>query len=111
MQVFQNLLNNAFSFTPKNGLIEIYVELDTDWVTVCVQDNGRGIPSSSLSRIFDRFYSERPESERFGAHSGLGLSISRQIVEAHGGIIKAENSLSASREIIGARFIVCLPRA
>lgn len=111
VQVFQNLLNNAFSFTPKNGLIEIYVELDTDWVTVCVQDNGRGIPSSSLSQIFDRFYSERPESERFGAHSGLGLSISRQIVEAHGGVIKAENSLSASREIIGARFIVCLPRA
>ncbi|MEM7568922.1 MAG: ATP-binding protein, partial [Pseudomonadota bacterium] len=67
-------------------------------------DEGPGIPEESLPKIFDRFYTERPDSEAFGTHSGLGLSISKQIVEAHGGQIAATNLPSG-----GARFAVSLP--
>ena len=76
---------------------------------VTVEDEGPGIPEDKLTAIFDRFYTERPAGEKFGTHSGLGLSISKQIVEAHRGMIWAENRRDADGSIIGARFIVRFP--
>jgi two-component system sensor histidine kinase ChvG len=74
-----------------------------------VEDEGPGIPDANLEHIFDRFYSERPTTERFGQHSGLGLSISRQIVEALHGSISAENRRDGLGNVLGARFVVRLP--
>jgi len=111
VQVFQNLLTNAFSFAPVDGTVTLTVAVEGARVVVSVEDNGPGIPEGSLDRIFERFYSERPETERFGTHSGLGLSISRQIVEAHGGEIRAENRIGPGGAVAGARFVVRLPRA
>jgi len=82
---------------------------DRDWVVVTIEDDGPGIPPGSLEKIFDRFYSERPDTEQFGTHSGLGLSISRQIVAAHQGTIEAENRTDLHGKVLGARFIVRLP--
>lgn len=110
VQVFQNLLSNAFSFTPTSGAINVTIFTESDWVIVKVMDTGPGIPEPSLDHIFERFYSERPVSEQFGTHSGLGLSISRQIIEAHGGTIFARNRHSESNTILGACFTVTLPR-
>jgi two-component system sensor histidine kinase ChvG len=109
VQVFQNLLGNALSFSPPDGCVAVRIRADAGLVVVTVDDDGPGIPESSLTRIFDRFYSERPEGEQFGTHSGLGLSISRQIVEAHDGMIRAENRRDESGRVSGARFVVCLP--
>ena len=67
------------------------------------------IAPDKLEAIFERFYSERPKAEKFGSHSGLGLSISKQIVETHGGRIRAENLMDGSGEIAGARFVIELP--
>ena len=78
-------------------------------IEIDVIDEGLGLPEGKLEAVFDRFYSERPEGEKFGTHSGLGLSISKQIVEAHGGTIRAENRYKANGAISGARFIVRLP--
>jgi len=111
VQVFQNLLTNAFSFSPSGGAVTVRIRRDGDWVVATVEDEGPGIPDGSLSRIFERFYSERPEAERFGTHSGLGLSISRQIVEAHNGHIRAENRRDGNGRVQGARFVVSLPAA
>jgi two-component system sensor histidine kinase ChvG len=81
-------------------------------IQIAVEDEGPGIPGENLERIFERFYTDRPESEGFGQNSGLGLSISRQIAEAHGGSLRAENIIDAeSAEILGARFILALPAA
>jgi two-component system sensor histidine kinase ChvG len=80
-------------------------------VTVLVEDQGPGIPAGKETAIFDRFYTERPESEKFGTHSGLGLAISKQIVEAHRGVIYAENLVDETDRITGARFVVSLPGA
>ncbi|MEM8698729.1 MAG: ATP-binding protein, partial [Pseudomonadota bacterium] len=78
-----------------------------------VSDQGRGIPPDNLASVFERFYSERPESEGFGNHSGLGLAISKQIIEAHNGRIWAENvrspGASADAPPAGARFVIELP--
>tara|TARA_Y100001936_G_scaffold250849_2_gene304816 strand:+ start:9346 stop:11031 length:1686 start_codon:yes stop_codon:yes gene_type:complete len=109
VQVLQNLISNAFSFSPPTGRVMVQISRDRDWIIAFVEDEGPGIPPSSLEKIFDRFYSERPENEQFGTHSGLGLSISRQIVAAHGGIIEAENRTDTSGQVLGARFIVKLP--
>jgi two-component system sensor histidine kinase ChvG len=79
-------------------------------VEITVEDEGPGIPDGNLEHVFDRFYSERPASEKFGKHSGLGLSISRQIVEALRGRISAENRRGADGRIFGARFVVRLPK-
>ena len=79
------------------------------WVEVVVEDEGPGIPEAKLEGIFERFYSERPQGEGFGKHSGLGLSISRQIVEGLRGRIAAENRRDAEGKVVGARFIVRLP--
>src|SRR5262249_3481447 len=90
-QVFRNLITNAISFSPAGGKTRIAAERDMDFVGITVDDEGPGIPESKLNAIFDRFYTERPAGEKFGTHSGLGLSISKQIVEAHHGTIRAEN--------------------
>jgi two-component system sensor histidine kinase ChvG len=110
-QVFINVIANAVSFSPPDGEIRIQASLDGRAVLVSVEDQGPGIPEDKLTAIFDRFYSERPAGEKFGTHSGLGLSISRQIVDAHRGRIWAENRTGATGEIIGARFLIRLPAA
>jgi len=113
VQVLQNLLANAFSFSPPGGRVVVRIERaredEREQVIASVGDEGPGIPPNSTSRIFERFYSERPEGEQFGTHSGLGLSISRQIIEAHGGTIRAENRCDREENIIGARFVVSFP--
>ncbi|MGH2931203.1 MAG: sensor histidine kinase, partial [Solirubrobacteraceae bacterium] len=111
VQIFRNLLSNAFSFSPPGSVVTLRIGRDGRWVEATVDDQGPGIPASSLRKIFDRFYSERPEGEPFGTHSGLGLSISRQIVEAHNGTIAADNRRDGCGRVIGARFIVRLPAA
>ena len=110
-QVFVNVIANAVSFSPPHGEIRISARLDGRAVLVSVEDEGPGIPEDKLTAIFDRFYSERPAGEKFGTHSGLGLSISKQIIEAHRGRIWAENRLDADGTVIGARFLIRLPAA
>jgi two-component system, OmpR family, sensor histidine kinase ChvG len=109
VQVVQNLIGNAISFSPPGGRILIRAAHTGDSVQMTVEDDGPGIPEGKLEAIFDRFYTERPSGEEFGNHSGLGLSISKQIVEAHGGKIIAENRRDAGGAVIGARFVVWLP--
>ncbi|WP_338086874.1 stimulus-sensing domain-containing protein [Magnetospirillum aberrantis] len=106
VQVLRNLIGNAASFSPPGGVISLSAWREGASVRIQVEDDGPGIPDNKLEAIFDRFYSERPSSEKFGTHSGLGLSISKQIVQAHGGRIWAEN-----RPQGGARFVVVLPLA
>ena len=108
-QVLRNLINNAATFSPPNGTIELAAWREDTWAVISVSDSGPGIPESALSAIFDRFYTERPKTEKFGTHSGLGLSISRQIVEAHGGSIRAENRRDGTGAAIGARLVIRLP--
>jgi two-component system, OmpR family, sensor histidine kinase ChvG len=111
VQVFRNLIANAISFSPPGGTIRIAAQRRGDRVTVTIEDDGPGIPDGKLEAIFERFYSERPAAEKFGTHSGLGLSISKQIVEAHRGTIAAANRRAGDGTIIGARFTVQLPVA
>ena len=110
VQVLRNLIGNAQSFSPEGGRIMLRARLDGPMVEIAVDDQGPGIPEAKLENIFERFYSERPQGERFGQHSGLGLSISRQIVEALKGRISAENRRGEYGRIEGARFIVRLPK-
>jgi two-component system sensor histidine kinase ChvG len=105
-QVFNNLIDNAVSFSPEGGTVKVTVATDADEITISVIDEGPGIKGDA-GRIFQRFYTDRPETESFGDHSGLGLSISKQIVEAHKGTIRAHNRDDRS----GAVFTVTLPRA
>lgn len=111
VQVLRNLIGNARSFSPPNGTIGLIARETGNSIEISVEDEGPGIPDGKLEHVFDRFYSERPKGERFGQHSGLGLSISRQIVEALKGRISAENRRDESGRILGARFVVRLPRA
>ena len=112
-QVMRNLIDNAISFSPPGGLVMVTAMRRNGSVIVKVEDQGAGIQPENLTRIFDRFHTDRPDS--FGEHSGLGLAISKQIVEAHGGTIVAENrsdDRSVNDEtsgLPGARFIVTLP--
>ena len=108
-QVFRNVIGNAVSFSPPLGEIRLTARHDGRAVLVTVEDEGPGIPEEKLTAIFDRFYTERPRGETFGTHSGLGLSISKQIVEAHRGMIWAENRKDANGVTLGARFCVRLP--
>ena len=110
-QVFQNLLSNALSFSPEGGIITVDVTQMATKVRITVEDQGPGIPKNKIQTIFDRFYSERPEHEHYGQHSGLGLSICRQIVEAHGGQIFAENIYGPEEKPRGACFTVLLNKA
>jgi two-component system sensor histidine kinase ChvG len=111
VQVFRNLLGNALSFSPARGQVLVKARATGGMVEVVIEDEGPGIPEQKLESIFERFYSERPSGERFGQHSGLGLSISRQIVEGLRGTIAAENRRGADGAVAGARFIVRLPAA
>ena len=110
-QVFVNLIGNAISFCEEGDAVRVWVRRRENRVLVVVEDTGPGIPEEALSKIFNRFYSERPEGQ-FGEHSGLGLAISKQIIEAHGGVIWAENIRPTEDDItsppLGARFVVGL---
>src|SRR5512133_208651 len=105
VQVFRNLIANALSFSPPGGRITLKARAENGTVVSQVLDEGPGIPEGRERDIFQRFYSERPQSEKFGVHSGLGLSISKQIVEAHGGTLVAKNRHGPDGSIIGARFV------
>lgn len=110
-QVFVNLVTNAVSFCKNGDAIRVWCRVRGNRILAVVEDTGPGIPPGSLSEIFRRFYSQRP-SDDFGNHSGLGLAISKQIVEAHGGTIWAENIHKGDDEnapVLGARFIVGFP--
>lgn len=115
VQVFRNLIGNAVSFSPPEGLIVVRVRTaDTPQgavVVVEIDDEGPGIPEGKEEAIFDRFYSERPAGEKFGTHSGLGLAISKQIVQGLGGRIGAVNRRDLDDPgTPGARFVLTLPR-
>ena len=103
-QVLRNLIDNAMTFSVEKGTIFLKLIVDNDRVKIIVEDEGPGIPADNLETVFDRFYTERPKGAVFGSHSGLGLAICRQIVDAHNGTIWAEN-----REEGGARFVIQLP--
>lgn len=104
-QVFNNLIDNAVSFSPKDSTVTVSIATSDDKVVTTVRDEGPGI-RGDISRIFQRFYTDRPDGEHFGDHSGLGLAISKQIIEAHRGTISAANRTDHS----GAVFTVSLPR-
>ena len=120
-QVISNLLDNAISFSPPDAKIRIACSLikKAKEVEITVEDEGPGIPAENLERVFERFYTDRPEVEEFGKNSGLGLNISRQIVSAHNGRIWAENRIAppiltkdgaaTPARILGARFVIRLP--
>nr|WP_036838829.1 stimulus-sensing domain-containing protein [Pleomorphomonas oryzae] len=111
-QVFNNLIDNARSFSREGGQVEVTVCRDDHKIEVIVDDHGPGIRAEKLERVFERFYTDRPEGEGFGNNSGLGLSISKQIVEAHRGTITAINRKDDPADpdrVTGARFVVCLP--
>lgn len=111
-QVFVNLITNAISFCEDGDAIRVWARKRENRILVVVEDTGPGIPDEALGNIFKRFYSERPR-EHFGNNSGLGLAISKQIAEAHGGVIWAENirptDADVTSEPLGARFVVGLP--
>jgi two-component system sensor histidine kinase ChvG len=123
-QVFNNLIDNARSFSKPAGCVRVSLRpakggfengLPCDGFEVVVDDDGPGIPADAFERIFERFYTDRP-CQGFGQNSGLGLSISRQIIEAHGGRVRAMNRLAPSKggappEVLGARFVVWLRAA
>ena len=119
-QVFNNLIDNARTFSQQGGEVRVTLrrargafeegQAQRDGFEILVEDDGPGIPDHAFERIFERFYTDRP-NHAFGQNSGLGLSISRQIVEAHGGTIHAGNRLDDEGETLGARFVVFLPAA
>jgi two-component system sensor histidine kinase ChvG len=106
--VFENLIDNALSFSPDDAVVSVAASDGGPLVTIRVEDEGPGVPDAAREAIFRRFHSIRPEGEAFGAHSGLGLAIARTIVEGHGGTIHVE---SREDRVSGARFVVRLPRA
>ncbi|SHO64638.1 two-component system, OmpR family, sensor histidine kinase ChvG [Pseudoxanthobacter soli DSM 19599] len=120
-QVFTNLIDNARSFSPPDGTVRVCLSRLQDEVEIVVEDDGPGIRAEQIDRIFERFYTDRPEREGFGNNSGLGLSISKQIVEAHQGRIWVENRTedepdavdpegdTGPRAVLGARFVVRIP--
>lgn len=106
-QVFRNILDNAISFSPPDGAIAVTIQRNGANAVVTIADEGPGIPPESVEKVFDRFYTHRPAAHGFGKNSGLGLSISKQIVEQHGGTITAANRTNR----IGAIFTVIVPVA
>ncbi|CAO3355807.1 stimulus-sensing domain-containing protein [Azospirillum palustre] len=108
-QLFQNLIDNALSFSPPGGTVRLTARRSGRSVKVVVSDQGPGIPDGKEEAIFDRFYTERPAGEKFGTHSGLGLSIVKQIVSAHNGSVFAKNRHVSDGTIEGADFVVTLP--
>ncbi len=113
-QVIDNLIENARSFSAPGSTVRILCRRLRNSVEIVVDDDGPGIRPDALERIFERFYTDRPH-QGFGQNSGLGLSISKQIIEAHGGGIRAENRLGVAKGadglplVLGARFAVRLP--
>jgi two-component system sensor histidine kinase ChvG len=113
-QVVSNLIDNARSFSPPGGTVRVTCRKLKDEVEISVDDDGPGIRPEALDKVFERFYTDRP-NQSFGQNSGLGLSISKQIIEAHGGTIRVENrtappaSAGAAPKVLGARFVVRLP--
>jgi two-component system sensor histidine kinase ChvG len=111
-QVFRNVIDNALSFSPSGSriVVELSREPRGGPFVVTIDDEGHGIPEDNLESIFQRFYSERP-TEHFGQHSGLGLSICRQIMETYGGSITASNRRAPDGRVLGARFTIRVPAA
>jgi len=109
-QVVRNLVDNARSFSPAGGEVRVSLRRGRGEAVFHVDDDGPGMPPENLETVFQRFYTSRPKGAAFGGNSGLGLAIARQIVEAHGGRIWAENRL-AGEAVVGARFSVALPLA
>ncbi|HWU01899.1 MAG TPA: ATP-binding protein, partial [Novosphingobium sp.] len=105
-RVLHNLLDNAVSFSPPGGLVEVDIGVEHGTVVAQVQDQGPGIAPAARERVFERFHSQRPSGEDFGAHSGLGLAIARTIIEAHDGTLTAREP-EAGRG--GARLVIELP--
>ena len=109
-QVFRNLIDNARSFSPPGGQVVVALQRAAGRVIATVSDSGPGIPSENLETVFERFYTSRPKGAAFGGNSGLGLSIARQIVETHGGTLKAQNRV-VDGKVVGAIFLLMLPEA
>jgi two-component system sensor histidine kinase ChvG len=113
-QVIDNLIVNARSFSPPGGTVRVTCRRLRDEIDIIVDDDGPGVPADSLEKIFERFYTYRPD-QAFGQNSGLGLSISKQIVEAHDGRLWVENRRGVATgddgqpQVLGARFTVRLP--
>jgi len=107
-RVIENLIDNALSFAPKNTIISITMSSNNEILKLCISDTGPGIDENDFEKIFKRFYSERPSTEDFGKHSGLGLSISRTIIEAHHGVIFARKHKDNKQ---GGCFEIHLPLA
>ncbi len=113
-QVIDNLIDNARSFSPPGGTVRVACRRLKNQVEIVIDDDGPGVPADVVEKIFERFYTHRPH-QAFGQNSGLGLSISKQIIEAYDGSIWAENrhppaaSAAETPEVLGARFIVRLP--
>ncbi|ATQ44405.1 stimulus-sensing domain-containing protein [Caulobacter mirabilis] len=108
-QVFRNLIDNARSFSPAGGEVRVTLSHERGVARILVEDDGPGIPPDNLETVFERFYTSRPKGAAFGGNSGLGLSIARQIVDAHGGKVHAENRRGEDDAVVGARFTVTLP--
>jgi two-component system sensor histidine kinase ChvG len=115
-QVIDNLIDNARSFSPPGSSVRVTCRRFKREIEIVVDDDGPGVPAESVEQIFERFYTHRPH-QAFGQNSGLGLSISKHIIEAHDGRIWVENRLATpgpdqeDPEALGARFIVRLPAA
>jgi two-component system sensor histidine kinase ChvG len=108
-QILRNLIDNARSFSPPGGAVTVALQRARGEAVATVADDGPGIPPENLETIFERFYTSRPKGAAFGGNSGLGLSIARQIAEAHGGALRAENRLDAEGKVLGALFTLTLP--
>jgi two-component system sensor histidine kinase ChvG len=109
-QVFVNLFDNAKSFSRKNDPVVIKVSNNKEFIKISVQDNGPGIKGSDINKIFDRFYTDRPDDKIFGTHSGLGLSIAKQIIKSHGGDITVLNNSTLEKDKRGAVFKITIKR-
>jgi two-component system sensor histidine kinase ChvG len=111
-QIFNNLIDNARSFSPEGGSVRVTCRRLRIEIEILVDDDGPGVRPEAMEKIFERFYTDRPH-QGFGQNSGLGLSISKQIVEAHGGRLWVENRMNPRTadpsDVLGARFTVHLP--
>jgi len=110
-QIFRNLIDNARSFSPPGGEVVVALARVGGKVLATVSDSGPGIPAENLETVFERFYTSRPRGAAFGGNSGLGLSIARQIAEAHGGTLHAKNRMGPENKVMGAAFLLMLPEA
>jgi two-component system sensor histidine kinase ChvG len=110
-QIFRNLIDNARSFSPPDAEVLVALAKVRDTLVISVSDSGPGIPADNLETIFQRFYTSRPKGQAFGGNSGLGLSIARQIAEAHGGALIARNRIDDEGMVHGAMFLLTLPEA